>query len=347
MSENTGRLPATVLAVAGLILSAVLEYVHVQTYLDVTADSFCTVGSGLDCHSVALSRFSVLLGVPLPLWGIVGFVAMATAAWRRSVLLLPLAAFATLASIALLVEEVVHVGAVCLLCEGVHLVCLALLVIAWRMPNKAPIDRDDAVGILVIPAAIWLGARILIPPYWVFVLWTSGPPVPTGVTEDGHPWIGSEDPDVTVHEFVDYACPHCAVASNRSRMAVVQHDNLRVVRRQQPRMRCAAEIPSSCLYVRAAACAQQQGKFWEMDSWLFAHAAGKALLDVMPATKDVGLDDVAFSRCLTAPETYEAAEALSKPSRKMRIIDTPTYMIDGQGDKLTPKQLQAILDERL
>jgi protein-disulfide isomerase len=172
--------------------------------------------------------------------------------------------------------------------------------------------------------------------------------VETGITQEGHPWMGAREPELVVHEFADYACPHCAIASNRSRMKVADNeDMLRVVRRQQPRMRCRAAVPSSCSYVRAAVCAQQQDKFWEMDSWLFAHAAGKAVLDVMPAVDEVGLDAATFETCLTAPETYEAAEALSKPSRKLRIVDTPTYMVEGSDDKLTPQELEQVYDERL
>ena len=94
-----------VLALLGLAVSIVLEQVHVKTYLAPGADSFCSVGQTFDCNQVALSRFSVLLGVPMPIWGIAGFLAMLVAAWHRLRLLWPLAGLATLASVCLLLEE--------------------------------------------------------------------------------------------------------------------------------------------------------------------------------------------------------------------------------------------------
>lgn len=331
MTKGSERLPAVVLAATGLILSAVLEWVHVRTYLDVTAESFCTLGEQLDCNTVALSRFSVFLGVPLPTWGIIGFLTLMTAAWRRSVLLLPLSGFAALASVALLIEELVHVGAVCLLCEGVHLASWALLIAAWRMPDKQPFNRSDAVDILGIPAGLLVAARLLVPPYWVFALWTTDLPADTGITEDGHPWIGASEPELVVHEWVDYTCPHCAVASNRTRMAVANEaDSLRVVRRHQPRMPCYDHVPASCLPLRAALCADEQDKFWQMDSWLFTHAPGKAVVELEPAVKALDLDAEAFDACLNAEATWSRATELSKEARKRKILETPTYTIDDE-----------------
>ncbi len=342
MKPKVGRTVAVLLAGAGLLLSAVLEYVHVQTYLDVTADSFCRVGDSLDCAQVALSRFSVLWGIPMPVWGLVGFASMLAAAWKRSVLLLPLAAFSTLASILLLVEELVHVGSVCLLCEGVHLLALALLVVAWKTPDKRPVDRETLWNAVAIPGVILAATRLFIPPYWVFVLWTGGPPLPTGVTEDGHPWIGAEDAEFVLHEYVDYGCPHCAISSNLMKMKLVEGASARIVRRHQPRKLCTVRKPHTCLYIRAAACAGQQGKFWEMDSWLFAHVAGKAKVDVRPGAEILGLDLDAFDTCLEHDDTWEFAAAEAQHARKARIIDTPTYVVDGE--KYDSKAARELVD---
>ena len=96
------RTPIVVLAALGLALSLALELLHVRAYLQPSASSFCAVGERLDCTSVALSRYSVLLGVPVPLWGALGFVAILVAAVRRSRWLLPLTGAAAVASLVLL-----------------------------------------------------------------------------------------------------------------------------------------------------------------------------------------------------------------------------------------------------
>ena len=94
---SPSRLPAVAVALFGLVLSLGLELVHYRAYMMPSAASFCSVGAAFDCASVALSRYSVLLGVPAPLWGVAGFLAMLAAAWLRSRWLLPLSLLATLA----------------------------------------------------------------------------------------------------------------------------------------------------------------------------------------------------------------------------------------------------------
>ena len=342
MNAKTGRTIAVALAATGLFLSAVLEYVHVKTYLDVTADSFCTVGETLDCGQVALSRLSVLLGVPLPVWGLLGFGAMLFAAWKRSALLRPLALVSALASVALFFESWLHVGSFCMFCEGVHVVAIALAVVAWRMPDLQPVSKDALWNGVAVPGLLWVIAWFFIPSYWVFALWTEGPPAPTGIDEDGRHWIGEEDPELVLHEFVDYHCPHCAISSNIMKMKLVDGASIRIVRRHQPRNTCEIHSPKVCTSMRGSRCAGLQGKFWEMDSWLFAHVAGKGDVDVRPGAETLGLDMEAFDACMESDETWAWAEAESSVAKKKRIRETPTYVV---GDRrYNAQEARALVD---
>lgn len=339
-------LPVT-LAALGLVVSIVLERVHVATYLAPTADSFCSIDQTFDCNAVALSRFSVVLGVPLPLWGVAGFLAMLLAAWHRLRLLWPLAALATLASVGLLLEELLFVGAVCLLCEAVHLLALILAVVAgwWHRRRGQPMTPSLWLAVGGVPAAIVLATAFLVPPYWAPLTWQDGVPHPHGEDADGHRWVGAEEPAITVEEFVDYGCPHCAVATNLTRRRLAAHaDRLRVIRRHQPRMRCN-EANRGCLTLRAVHCAGHQGKYWEMDAWLFTHAPGKAEVDVVEGAKALALDEPSFVLCLQDPATYAWADKEAKTARKLKIDMTPTYRVDGR--VVTPRELDAMLDERL
>ncbi len=348
MSTPAHSRPALVPALVGLAFSAVLAVVHVRTYLRPSADSFCSVDASFDCVAVALSRFSILAGIPLPLWGLFGFLAIASAAWRRSPLLLPLTAFATVASVLLLLEEILAIGSVCLLCEAVHVASVWALVAAIRH-RKAfvrPVSRGDLWNEVTLPILLLVGARLFVPPYWAGVMWLSGPPVSTGVDEEGLHWIGAESPTLVVHEWVDYACPHCAIGTSRMKRKVVEHpDTLRLVRRHRPRTKCVSRVPRSCIFVRASLCAGKQGKFWEMDSWLFAHAVGNVWTDVMPAAESIGMNAEAFAACLDDETTWSEADALARVAREQKILDTPAYDIDGQ--RLDPAQARETLNARL
>lgn len=346
-SGKYARNLATGLALVGLLVSGVLQVLHVRTYLVPTETSICMVGETFDCNAVTLSRFSVLLGVPLPAWGAIGFYALMLLAWRGSRLLLPMAGFAAAASIALLAEELLHVGAVCMFCEGVHVVALALFVVAWIGRGRlTPTTRADVVAAIAVPALLWLGVRIFAPIYWSSVMWTRGVELPTGVDEAGNPWIGAEDPVVTVHEYTDYACPHCRVGTARMyRMVAANPAKLRIVRHQQPRLRCTDNAMSGCQMVRVAICAGAQGKFWEMDSWLFAHGSGERSVDVAAAAAEVGLDGAALQTCVDDPATQARDAEFAKSARARGIKGTPGYVVDDAVIEVA--DLDALLDARL
>jgi uncharacterized membrane protein len=347
MSKEVPRLLPTLLAAAGLVVSGVLEWVHVTTYLMPSVDSFCSIDQTFDCNQVALSRLSVFLGIPMPVWGVAGMLALLLAAWHRLRLLWPLAVLATLASVGLLLEELLHVGAVCLMCEAVHLVALLLAVVAFRWHRKHGRPSTPSLWFAVggVPAAMLLATAFLVPPYWAPLTWQSRVPHPHGVDEDGHHWVGAESPVITIEEFVDYGCPHCAIATNQTRRRLAAHgDRLRVIRRHQPRMRCN-ERNKGCLTLRAAHCAAQQDAFWPMDAWLFAHAPGRGDVDVIEGARTLALDEPSFVLCLQDPATYAWADDEARAARKLKIDVTPTYRVDGR--MVMMPALDALLDAAL
>jgi len=322
------------LAAAGLLLSLALEYLHVRAYAAPTAESFCTLGSRLDCTSVALSRYAILLGLPVPLWGALGFAAIGTAAHQRSWWLLPLSAAAAAASVALLAVELFAVGALCLLCEGVHAVALASFVLAWQGRGALlPRTRDDTALVFLPPLGVMLGLLFFLPAYWGAFGWKGSLPFPEGVTVDGAPWIGAERPTLTLEEYTDYACPHCKAATAWTlRRLAARPKDIRIVRRQHPLAPCRADYKNTCLPLRMADCALEQHRFWQMDRWLFAHA-DERVHDLERAEREVGLDATRFATCLERRETYERAERTSRSAAKRRFVGTPTYMV---GNKRIP-----------
>ena len=322
------------ICLVGLGLSAVLEVVHVTSNLAATAESFCTVNETLDCGAVALSRFSVVLGVPTPVWGIASFLVALLAAVRRSPMLLPVSVVGATLSVLLLIESLVHVHAICFLCEGVHLCWFAMLAIVAK--RRAEFRRAEVNWLrevretVAIPAGLIAMAMIAVPHYWVVVGWTDPPKFNHGVDENGNAWMGADEPTHVIEEYTDYACPHCKVASNQTKMLLEDAPGLRVVRRHQPRQRCTPKAKSSCIALRVAYCAGEQGKFWEMDSWLFANAPGKPVVRVEAAIEDVGVDGDQLKECMNSPEIWERSAREAKEARLLKIKETPGYFIDGE-----------------
>jgi uncharacterized membrane protein len=325
------RAPFVLLAAAGVALSLFLEWMHVQAYARPTAESFCAIGARVDCTTVALSRYSVLFGLPVPLLGALGFAAIGVAAWLRSRLLWPLAAVGALVSLLLLAAELFAIGAVCLLCEAAHGLSFALALLAFRVRRSLrPIDRETALLVLGPITGIAVALVLFLPRYWGAFGWKGDLPFRNGKTEEGHPWIGAESPKLTVEEITDYACPHCRVASTRAlRYLAANEGSLRIVRRQYPRMTCPKHLSAACQPLRVAFCAEEQGKFWQMDRWLFEHAA-KGTADVARAAEAVGLDAGQLAKCVEREDIYARAEVEAKLWSKSRLLGTPAYRIDGK-----------------
>jgi uncharacterized membrane protein/predicted DsbA family dithiol-disulfide isomerase len=336
-----------VLVAIGLALCLALEAVHVSAYVVPTSHSVCSLGPRFDCDSVALSRHAVILGVPTPVWGLAGFWAIGVAVYRRSKWWLYLSAISAAASIGLLVEELVHLDTMCLLCEGVHVVSVGLLGMGWWVRRRLlPIKRFDAFHIFTVPVAMAVTTAAIVPHYWAISEWIDGEiDLPTGTTEDGRPWIGAETPTVTVHEFVDYNCPYCALATGRMHRRLREHsDELRVVREQHPRMPCTPDT-RACEHARAAVCAQLQNKFWQMDSWLFSHVPKRRDVDHDEVAATLGLDVDAFSRCMADPVTYQRVDLQYRAARELGISGTPGYAIDGE--RVPVDQIDPLLERAL
>jgi uncharacterized membrane protein len=336
------------LAVLGLALSLWLEVLHVRAYLVPSRTSFCSVGQTLDCASVALSRFSVLLDVPVPLWGALGFLAIGIAAYQRSRWLVVLTGAAALASLVLLGVELFAVGALCLLCEAVHALCFALFALALRKRKELSVplgSRDDALVLFGPPVGIAIALALYVPHYWGVFSWKTAPPFPHGTTADGRPWIGAKNPKITLEEITDYGCPHCKAIAARNLRRLAEHpDTLRIVRRQYPRFICVGSAQAACTFVRAAFCSAEQDKFWQADRFLFEHGTDRKRPTLATLAEGVGLDLAKLTKCSERPDIYERAEKETRLVVKQNVQDTPVLMIGGK--RVSEETLNTLLRAR-
>jgi len=332
-----------ILTLLGIALSVVLQVLHIRAYLQPDASSFCSITPSFDCARVALSPYSVFLGVPVPLWGALGFVAILVAAWLRSVWLRPLAALAVLASLVLLGVEILWVNSVCLLCEAVHATALALGFTVWRAGTEwiLPQDPKSALfSIVALPVGTLVAFLAFAPRYFELFNWKTDVPLPNGKTEEGYHWLGAVAPELTVQEFTDYSCPFCRVAAHHLLKQVIRKPRaLRIVRRQFPRTHCVDGF--ICQPMRLAYCADEQGKFWQADRWLFARASGKARVDIEMAARDISLDFAKLRSCLVRPDVLARAARESNEALKLGYEGTPTYVVNGK--VVSGKTLEALL----
>src|SRR2546428_13665208 len=136
------------LALAGVALSVLALEVHRRLAEGSGYASFCNLGGVVNCDAVLGSRYSVVLGVPVPAWSIVAFAAgaalalpgalAASAGGLTDLLLLGLAS-ASLGFALVLGGAMMLLGNVCLLCLG-----LDAIILAWFVPVLPPAPRFQA-----------------------------------------------------------------------------------------------------------------------------------------------------------------------------------------------------------
>lgn len=339
------RLPA-ILAAVGFLSSLALEFVHFQTYVMPSTSSVCTVSAAFDCTSVAASTYSVFLGLPWALWGAFGFLGLLVAALRGSSLLVPLSSIAAVVSLALFAISLGKIGSLCLFCEVTHVAAIALAIATWKQRRSlAPVDADALLFGLALPAGLAAIAWFALPSYWSAHSYRGAPNLPTGVTAEGDPWIGAKEPSLVVHEYADYTCPHCKVATVHSLRLLGKHSKVRLVRHQHPRMRCKSSAPSSCESTRAALCAMDQGRFWQADRWLFTFPEVGHPIDREKLASDVKLDLQKLRACMDLPATYDRANETYKQTVKRKIVDAPGYTVEGRPGRISQAKLSAIMAE--
>ncbi|MFC5186286.1 vitamin K epoxide reductase family protein [Actinomadura harenae] len=121
------------LTLAGLAISIYLTYTHYNQKALI-----CSANATVDCHAVTTSKYSKLLGVPLPLLGLLFFVGFAVLItpwalnnaapmfrWGR----LASAAIGLVFIVYLVTVELAVLDKICLWCTGVHIITILLFIL--------------------------------------------------------------------------------------------------------------------------------------------------------------------------------------------------------------------------
>ena len=139
--------------------------------------------------------------------------------------------------------------------------------------------------------------------------------------------VGSELAPVVLVEFSDFECPFCARHASGTYEQIqrefVSTGRVQYVFRNYPMERIH---PSALTAARAGACAQQQSRFMEMRSQLFANQRTLASIDMNKTAADIGLDVAGFRSCLTDSGS-KMVEADKLEASRLGVSSTPTFFI--------------------
>jgi protein-disulfide isomerase len=141
------------------------------------------------------------------------------------------------------------------------------------------------------------------------------------------PAKGPADAKITIVEFSDFECPYCSKAEE-SVTEVMDHyaGKVRVVYRYFP----LSFHPHAQKAAEAAACADEQGKFWEMHKTLFANQQKLAVEDLKAHAATVGLDAAKFAECLDKDSMKAKVDGDQKAGAEAGVNGTPAFFINGR-----------------
>jgi protein-disulfide isomerase len=346
------------LAGAGIAAYLLVEYMG-------GSGGICLTGSG--CDLIRQSAFAYPLGIPMPLFGLVFYLAAAWLVWRtlrpRAVLgVSPPLALATLAGAGLAVSivltgiEAFVIHAFCTWCVGQAIASLALAVTAFvplvtgrhrwldagsrasgrertLRARAAEQERSSLRRLTLASCGITLVAVVTL---LAIGAASAGQPAVTASMSTSNlapadaPRLGSGP--VTVVEFADFECPACASASPILHQ-LASEGAITLVYRHFPLPQHLNAVPAA----RAAEAANAVGKFWPMHDLLFQTQQQWASLPAAQAeaffrdlAKRIGLDATSWADAYASANAMGPIDADAAAARALDLPGTPSLYINGR-----------------
>ncbi len=357
-------IPVVCISLIGFFDSIYLSISHYRNYADMGYQSFCAISRSLNCDTVSQSSYSIFLDVPVPVWGIIGYAffifllvfALNEQAEKKRVwtfLMLVSLAFSTYSIILAFISSY-YIHSYCIMCILSYSVNLALLFYTWIIRKRFECESFFT--------ALWLDIRYLLgfwkttmpvfsgfgivavsmiitfPPYWLMDPPKLNGNIPTGVTQDGHPWIGAENPELEIMEFSDYRCFQCKKMHYFLRRLIEAHPGkIRLVHRHFPMDHIINPLVTKPYHSGAAKLsilaiyAVEHGKFWEMNDYLFGLSKEIKALNMKIIASDVGLDFEKMRYALSDNRLWNILWGDIKEGLEVyELTGTPGFIIDGQ-----------------
>jgi protein-disulfide isomerase len=152
--------------------------------------------------------------------------------------------------------------------------------------------------------------------------------------------LGNPEAPVTIIEYTSHFCGHCANFHFQTLPLIVEKYIKTGQVKLIPRRVSPLELGETLL------CAQEQGKFWQADGYLFEHsqeliqqtreiASADEIKPVVTAwlktmAGNLGLDQDSFDQCFDSGKYEERVMNWFKQAEEAELSGTPTFFINNQ-----------------
>lgn len=323
MSTSPKRLPFWSTVAVGLVALAASAVLLVD--YSRRAPVFCDGGGG--CASVRHSAIAYPLGIPLPVFGLSGLLAVVLVAFvpgrKARIVQAALATGGAIVALGLIGWQVAK-HTICPYCVAVD---SSMVVLAGLSIARALRGWDPPTGkVQPIAAGLSMALAIGAP---LGIGFTRPNPVPKDA--GGLPEVIAAEiaktprGKLTVVDFVDYECPFCRMTHKElAPILKEQEGKVRVVRKNVPlRMH-----PHAMDAAKAACCAEQMGKGEPMaDALVAVPAETLTPKGCEEIAASLGLEPERFRACVAAPETEASIKADIEAFKAARGHGLPTLFV--------------------
>ncbi len=351
----------TFLAASGLANSIYLSLSHYRVYTDIAYSSFCAISKAINCDTVSQSSYSIFLGVPVPVWGVIGytfFLLFLPFAWKKEAnkkriwsILFFISSIFSIYSVILAFISAYYIHSYCIMCILSFGLSFFLLYYTWLIRKR--FDKlDIAEGLRLDIDYLWKFRNKTLPvflPFFSFVLilliafpvyWNLAPRLLSkemlhGITKDGHPWIGARNPELEITEFADFQCFQCKKMHFFLRQLINEYpDKIRLIHRhfpmdhnfnpivKQPFHKGSGKMALLAIY------AASKGKFWQMNDVLYQIDSNAKTINIKELADEVGLNPEEIGHSVNNQLIRKKLQSDILSGLKLRISGTPAYVIN-------------------
>ena len=141
------------------------------------------------------------------------------------------------------------------------------------------------------------------------------------------PALGPDDAPVTIVEFSDYQCPFCKRAEPTLQQVAQRYpEKVRIVYRHFP---LDSIHPLARPAAEAAACADEQGKFWEFHELVWEATPDLEAEKLSEMAEKIGLDTEAFGTCVGERRFRELVQNDLAAGQAAGVNGTPAFFVNG------------------
>lgn len=353
--------PVLAFIIIGLASAVYLFIIHYKNYTDITFSSICALSKAINCDTVAQSKYSVFLSVPLAVWGIINFIfyflLAVRAAYQKDrhlwILIFIISLSSSLVSIYLGYLSAIKIHSYCIFCLTCYLCHFGIAFYSFIIIRRFNIIfsfktfKNSIISLVSTPRSkmttcsiliIILLLPILFPNYWDMA--QSIPlsqNIKSGITSEGNPWIGAESPDLSISIFSDYQCFQCYKMHSLLMTLIRQYpDKIRLVHIHFPLdhnynpavVHEDFHIGSGELAL-IGILASNEGKFWDINHKLFTLGRNKGVINLKKLAEEYHLDQ---KKLLQLRNDIQLISQLRKDMKKgidLKINSTPSFEING------------------